>query len=100
MRIVLKIGSKFLPFMVEWYSRMLAFFSTRSVTSNSISIINTQDQGGGAAKIAYTVAEYSSYKEQISFFVHEKNNTIMNIKVKILMLFFFLNTALLKSQRS
>ncbi len=77
MRIVLKIGSKFLPFMVEWYSRMLAFFSTRSVTSNSISIINTQDQGGGAAKIAYTVAEYSSYKEQISFFVHEKkrNNT-------------------------
>ena len=72
MRILLKIGAIFFPSLIEWYSKWYAFFISNLYLTNSISVINTQDQGGGAAKIAYVLTEFSIHKKQIRFFVNEK----------------------------
>lgn len=72
MRIILKIGSFFLPLFIEYYSRISVFFTGKSAQKKTISVINTQDQGGGAAKIAHCLIENSEFKNEIQFFVNQK----------------------------
>ncbi len=72
MRLILRIGAKYLPFILEYYSKLMAFFNRGVGLTNSIAVINTHDQGGGAAKVAYVLTTSSYYKEDIQFFVQEK----------------------------
>ncbi len=49
---LLTYTSKHLPFIIEFYSKWKALFIRKSTKQDLISVINTQDQGGGAAKVA------------------------------------------------
>ena len=76
---LLKFGALFLPFFIENYAKIVVFFSVKKPLKNTISIINTQDQGGGAAKIAFQITKYSKYNDGIQFFVHHKKIDRRNI---------------------
>ena len=72
MRLFLKLGSIYFPLLVEYFSRAKSFLLKRTFRQNLISVINTHDQGGGAAKIAYNLVKNSAYSSSIKFFVQEK----------------------------
>ena len=77
--------SDYLPFFIELYSKYVVFFARREKLANKISIINTHDQGGGAAKIAYDILKESKYLEEIQLYVHQKktlNKAVVEIVEK------------------
>lgn len=71
--------SKYLPFLIEFYSKWKAFFIRKSSKKNLISVINTLDQGGGAAKIALDSVMHSSLSDRIHFFVQQKKSGIVQV---------------------
>jgi glycosyltransferase involved in cell wall biosynthesis len=59
-----------LPKIVQFLS---LFYFSRSCKKNKISIINTYEQGGGAAKIAKDLLTNSRFSKEIGFFVNKKS---------------------------
>ena len=59
-----------LPKIVQFLS---LFYFSRSSKKNKISIINTYEQGGGAAKIAKDLLSNSRFSKEIGFFVNKKS---------------------------
>ena len=81
MRSILKIGSVFLPIFVEYYSKMRVFFKLTAAKRNTITVINTQDQGGGAAKMASVLIKNSEYSSLSQLYVHERYTKNENVKL-------------------
>lgn len=83
MRRILKFSANYLPFIVETYARFFVFFSRKGMQKKSISIINTHDQGGGAAKVAFHIMKNSTLSDQMNLFVSYKkteNNKVVALK--------------------
>lgn len=76
---LLKYGSKYLPFLVVLIAKIHSFFRVRIKRTNSIVSINTHDQGGGAAKIAFLINSRSNYSPSIHFFVQQKRTSQSSI---------------------
>ncbi len=76
---LLTYTSKHLPFIIEFYSKWKALFIRKSTKQDLISVINTQDQGGGAAKVALDIVLNSSLSGRMHFFVQQKKSDLDQI---------------------
>jgi len=79
---ILRISSKILPIIIEFYSFLFRFrvrLRLKVKSGKYISVINTHSQGGGAARVALDIVTGSRHSSEMHFFVNENAFSSKNI---------------------